>query len=391
MRKTSFVHAAVIVALLAGLPCFALADDFAIFDDGFADEASSDREVWDGDDGFTDEVPSDREVWDGDDGFADEVSSDRKVLDEDEVWDGGEDAQGVTFNVAGGNVYTGSEVKPAVTDVMLDGETLVEGSDYVLSYEDNVNPGVASVTVSPAGTRKFEPKTANFAIGRLPLSFANITLSGAGIAYDDDGANPSAAYDGSEKTPEVHVTVNGVELACGSDFNVEYKDNRAVGTASVTVTASAFGNCSGSKVLTFEITGVPMIRLYNPFSGEHLYTASKVEVEACVSRGWINEGEGWVAPAESSTPVYRLYNPHVEGGDHLYTVSEVEYNFLAEHGWKKEGVAWYSDDAKGVPIYRQYNPFAITGMHNYTASTVERDSLLAHDWNSEGIAWYGVK
>ena len=136
---------------------------------------------------------------------------------------------------------------------------------------------------------------------------------------------------------------------------------------------------------------VTMFRLYNPYTGEHLYTSSTVERDSLKSVGWSFEGEAWTAPSSSKTPVYRLYNPYAEGGDHFYTTSEEEYETRAAQGWSKEGVAWYSDDAQGVPIYRQYNPYAASGTHNYTASKTENDYLKSLGWNEEGVAWYGVK
>ena len=137
------------------------------------------------------------------------------------------------------------------------------------------------------------------------------------------------------------------------------------------------------------ISKATMHRLYNPYSGEHFYTASTEEKDHLVGIGWNYEGEGWKAPRQSNTPVYRLYNPY--GGDHHYTTSVVERDYLKAVGWNYEGVGWYSDDAKGVPLYRQYNPYATSGSHNYTASKVENDMLVSVGWNAEGIGWYGMK
>ena len=133
-----------------------------------------------------------------------------------------------------------------------------------------------------------------------------------------------------------------------------------------------------------------MHRLYNPYTGEHFYTADTAERDHLTGLGWRYEGVGWKAPAKSSTPVYRLYNGHVRGGDHHYTTSASERDHLVSVGWTYEGVGWYSDDAKGVPLYRQYNPYARTGTHNYTASASENDHLLAVGWRGEGVGWYGV-
>lgn len=138
------------------------------------------------------------------------------------------------------------------------------------------------------------------------------------------------------------------------------------------------------------VRAAAMHRLYNPYTGEHFYTADTAERDHLTGLGWRYEGVGWKAPAKSSTPVYRLYNGHVRGGDHHYTTSASERDHLVSVGWTYEGVGWYSDDARGVPLYRQYNPYARTGTHNYTASASENDHLLAVGWRGEGVGWYGV-
>ncbi len=139
--------------------------------------------------------------------------------------------------------------------------------------------------------------------------------------------------------------------------------------------------------------GIIMHRVYNPYSGEHFYTANSFERDDLVYHGWRYEGVGWIAPMSSRSPVYRLYS----GTDHHYTSSAYEKDWLIGKGWKYEGVGWYSDDAKGMPLYRQFNPCVDptaalnnAGSHNYTANTAERDSLVAVGWHDEGIGWYGI-
>lgn len=36
-----------------------------------------------------------------------------------------------------------------------------------------------------------------------------------------------------------------------------------------------------------------LFRLYNPYSGEHFYTASYVEHDNLFIAGWLDEGTGW--------------------------------------------------------------------------------------------------
>lgn len=145
-------------------------------------------------------------------------------------------------------------------------------------------------------------------------------------------------------------------------------------------------NKSGS---TQKLDSTTMYRLYNPWSGEHFYTANLDEVDSCYAAGWNFEGVAWYAPKSSKTPVYRLYNPYT--GDHHYTMVAAERASLIAAGWSDEDIGWYSDDAKGTALYRQYNPYAQTGSHNYTTSIAENNSLVSAGWNAEGIGWYGTK
>ena len=47
--------------------------------------------------------------------------------------------------------YTGSEVRPQVTSVVLDGVTLLNGTDYTVSYSNNIARGTAKVTITGIG------------------------------------------------------------------------------------------------------------------------------------------------------------------------------------------------------------------------------------------------
>lgn len=149
--------------------------------------------------------------------------------------------------------------------------------------------------------------------------------------------------------------------------------------------------CGGALRLPTAPEGVdytPMYRLYNPNSGEHLYTGSTVETENLAAVGWQYEGVAWNAPVSSGEPVYRLCNPN--NGDHHYTMSWEEVEMLKEAGWQYEGVCWNSASADNFPLHRLYNPNAECGIHHYTGSTEERDNLVAAGWIYEGLGWYGI-
>ena len=143
-------------------------------------------------------------------------------------------------------------------------------------------------------------------------------------------------------------------------------------------------NLSGSALSSGKY--VQMLRLYNPNSGEHFYTADPSERDGLVTLGWHDEGIGWIAPKESNTPVYRVYNPNA--GDHHYTTNLDEKNALVALGWQDEGIGWYSAEKEGFAVFRQYNPNAKAGSHNYTPDVDEAIALVTmYHWKDEDVAW----
>ena len=133
---------------------------------------------------------------------------------------------------------------------------------------------------------------------------------------------------------------------------------------------------------------ITMWRLYNPYTGEHFYTADKSEYEFLGTIGWIQEDVAWIAPAEGEE-VYRLYNPFTS--DHHYTMNAEERDKLVALGWNYEGVGWRSASKEtGVPLQRLFNPYEIIGTHHYTTSLEERDQMVKNGWVYEGTAWYAV-
>lgn len=112
------------------------------------------------------------------------------------------------------------------------------------------------------------------------------------------------------------------------------------------------------------------------------------EAQSLKKVGWSYEGVGWVAPTTGSN-VYRVYNPN--SGEHLYTSSAFEKDSIVKAGWKYEGVSWHSGGK--LPVYRLFNPKA-TGKqesHHYTLNTYERDNLVRSGWKSDGVAWNALR
>ena len=135
--------------------------------------------------------------------------------------------------------YDGTEKKPSVT-VKTGNRQLTANSDYTVSFVNNTNAGSATVTVTGKGNYSGSV-TKNFTISAASLEKAELALSAS-----------SFTYDGTEKKPDVTVTVNKKQLKKGTDYTVSYDNNTNIGTASVTITGK--GNYSGTVTKSFQIT-----------------------------------------------------------------------------------------------------------------------------------------
>ncbi len=96
--------------------------------------------------------------------------------------------------------YTGLEIKPTV--VVKDGEvTLTEGTDYKVSYSNNINVGTATATISKVADSNytFSDKEVNFTIKKAQLE--KVTLRTNEIVYNGLGSFP--AMDNYNKSLQV--------------------------------------------------------------------------------------------------------------------------------------------------------------------------------------------
>lgn len=163
-------------------------------------------------------------------------------------------------------------------------------------------------------------------------------------------------------------------------------DNTSVADVSSKKDVTSVARDSGS---TTQASHSNVYRMYNAWTGEHLYTGSLSEAKSALSEGWRWEGVAWVAPS-AGVPVYRLYNAW--SGDHLYTTSKAEYSRLARVGWKGEGVQLYGAPAgSGAAISRLYNRYVQTGSHLLTADASEKRSCIRAGWSDDGNSWYATK
>ena len=149
---------------------------------------------------------------------------------------------------------------------------------------------------------------------------------------------------------------------------------------------TASQNSMESDATTLAAATQDVLRLYNRWSGEHLYTTNRTEYNSLGKVGWSGEGTAWAAPNSGSNPVWRLYNRW--SGDHLLTSDRKEYDALGRAGWNREGVAFYSGG--GVSVWRLYNRWLKAGTHLLTTDKTEYDNLIRDGWSGEGVAFYAV-
>lgn len=149
------------------------------------------------------------------------------------------------INIAGATIaaikdqtYTGNYITPEPV-VTYQGKKLVRNVDYIVSYANNNSIGVGSVTVLGCGDY--------YGNKAMTFNIVGPSLSKASISKISD-----KTYNGKAQKPSVTVKYAGAELTKDTDYTVSYKDNKNIGTATITVTGK--GNFTGTKKITFKIT-----------------------------------------------------------------------------------------------------------------------------------------
>lgn len=157
--------------------------------------------------------------------------------------------------------YTGSPVtpKPSVTH---NGTPLVEGADYKLTYFDNdkVSPLGKKASVLITGVGAYTGQiTKYFTVVQKKLDSNNTYIYPAGGVPGQE--IPNQTYTGSAIYPGVGVTVGGVKLVEGTDYDIAYSDNTKVSTDAVKakITIKGKNNYTGTVTKTFEITGISIV------------------------------------------------------------------------------------------------------------------------------------
>ena len=175
-------------------------------------------------------------------------------------------------------VYTGEQLKPKPV-LTWNGFTLIENEDYEIRYFENINSGYGTMVIYGMG---------NFC-GTQRIQFK---IFGKNIEHATVSEISDYLYTGSEITPDVTVTLDGVDLVKDVDYVVKYENNIEKGMATVVI--SGIGNYSGVVKQTFNINkhSVYSFTVFSETEMTETYdgTALKPEMEVYFGTELLTEG-----------------------------------------------------------------------------------------------------
>lgn len=172
--------------------------------------------------------------------------------------------------------YSGSELKPSVKVYYnrnyMSSVQLKEGSDYNVTYSNNINTGTATAIVTGIGAYSGTKKV-TFTIE--PKKISSPTF---------DGLKPEYTYTGQKVEPEFAL-MDGDTVIPSSEYEVSYSDNTEVGTAAITITDVMGGNYDINCKAEFDIVKADPVISELPVADPISYDPHKTLNEASISGG----------------------------------------------------------------------------------------------------------
>ena len=201
-----------------------------------------------------------------------------------------------TFYKIASQYYTGSQIKP-VPKIKNGTTTLKNGTDFTLTYQNNVNKGTAKVYIKGKGNYSGSCSL-TFSITARSVSTLKITV-------------PSVTYNGKAQKPAVTVKYNNYKFKNGTDYTLSYKNNTKIGTATVTVKGK--GKLSGTKSVTFKINAKPIKNAVITYNNSLTYNGSTLSPAVTVKYG--------NATLKKNTDYTVAYSNNVNAGTGTITIT----------------------------------------------------------------------
>ncbi|MCR4946088.1 MAG: fibronectin type III domain-containing protein [Lachnospiraceae bacterium] len=294
-------------------------------------------------------------------------------------------------------VYTGSAVTPSLT-VNCGGNTLAKGSDYTVSFDDNVAIGKASVTLTAVEN--------SYYYGSKTVPF-NISNSAKGMVVT--GYASTYTYTGYAITPALVVSIDGTALTAGTDYTVSYSNNINVGTAKAVVTGK--GQYSGTKTVEYRIVAKSLSNCAADLSGGNSYEYTgttytpAVTLTDLVSNKTLVKGTDYNVTYSNNTDPGTATVTMTALSDNYTGTKVVNFNIgsasvkglrATDITWKTIKLKWAEQEyATGYQICdknnkvignTKKNKFKVTGLTSYTTYSYKVRSYVK---NKDGSVSYG--
>ena len=300
--------------------------------------------------------------------------------------------------------YDGTEKKPSV--VVKAGDSVVSNDQLNVVYENNVNAGTATVTVTAKEDGMyFGSLSAQFTI--LPSEITDVTLE-----------TEEVTYNANEQKPAVKEVKAGNIVVPESAFDVAYSNNKNCGNATVTITAKENGNFTGSVEKSFTISPARItlivldenVFVYDGTWHEPSFKvyAGAIEVPALAyTKAYTNNLN---ATASASVKVSMNDGQNFTGELTKYftilpaplksmTLSPTSYNYDGKQ--KSPTVTVKNASGKTLVDGTDYNlstpddrtnagsyKYTATGKGNYTGSVSATMTIVKNGWVKEDGKWY---
>ncbi len=174
----------------------------------------------------------------------------------------------IAYSYIENQAYTGSKIAPKLT--LKNGDvTLVEGTDYTLTYTNNTKIGTAKVKVEGIGNYE-GTKEISF---KILKNIASAKVSGV----------KEKTYTGSKQTQSLTVKYGSTKLKNGKDYTISYSNNVNAGTAKITITGK--GSYAGTKTVTFKIARRSISKLTYSKVSSYTYTGKAITPGVTVKYG----------------------------------------------------------------------------------------------------------
>ena len=260
------------------------------------------------------------------------------------------DLKDAIVTVNGEYFYTNSPIIPEVS-VTWNGTQLTENTDYTVNCTDNTNAGKATVTVTGTGNY-IGTKTGNFTIDPAQLNDATVKVNGT-YTYTGQAQTPAAG--------DVVVTLGGKTVP-SDQYTISASNNINAGQATVTVTAKAGGNYTGSASGKFtialaslndakvEVSGGPFT--YDGTSKDPTVTVTldsktlSASTDYTLSYSNSNGGDGNLTNAGTVTVTATGKGNYTATATGTFTINKAQPNYTTPTGL----TATYGDTLKDVPL-----------------------------------------